>query len=64
MTKSRYPREQKKYRMFDGKRFEWADWAPTKSDALRSRARHVKALPWVNIRVVKMKHGYNIYIRY
>lgn len=56
------PRTHKLHRKFDGKTFNWADWAPTKAQA------QVIKIKWgdllgANVRVTKVKHGYYIWVR-
>ena len=56
-------RSQGLHRKFNGKEFRWIDWAPTKTAAQAAKKRWLKAVSWANVRAVKVKHGYNIYIR-
>jgi hypothetical protein len=60
---TRQPREQKATRKFNGHIFHLADWSPTKRGARATANKWVKSGVAVNVRVVKMKYGYNVYVR-
>jgi len=56
------PRTQKATRRFNGQVFHFADWVPTKTKARIAKQKWLNGSA-VNVRVVKMKDGYNIYVR-
>lgn len=56
------PRTQKSTRKFGGKEYIFADWAPSRAEARIIKNKWGARLG-ANVRVVKMRHGYNIYVR-
>jgi|GEM_PF-3649924 len=55
-------RTQKATRKFGGTTFNFANWVPNKQDADREKRRWATKTG-ANVRTVKVKPGYNVYVR-